>query len=1088
MSKKSNFYVFLISFLFISMTISVYAGSLESSQTDKTVNGTVLDRDGIPLIGVSIMEKGTTNGTITDIDGAFSLKLTQSDPILTFSYIGYIGQDIKVGNQTKFDIILQEHISALDEIVVIGYGTKRKGGVTSAVTTINNQELTRTTSTTVSGAIVGKMAGITARQKSGTPGSPTSIQIRNFGTPLYVIDGIITDDNGASFNNLDVNDIDNISVLKDGAAAIYGIKAANGVVLVTTKGGKKSQKPQVSLNAYTGWQQWTKYPELMDAYEWNFANYMRDVNNGINTFNYRDPSKVDAAKADLEKWEKGYYDPQTGEDYRGYNWKEGYVSDAAPQNYINASIVGGSDKVSYYLSLSHIDQDAVFKDYNFNRTNLQANFDIQLHKNFKIGYQMAGKIENTNNPGLPGSNDYELIATSLFELQPTVRPYANNNPLYLNYTQTNDNSHNMSAYTKDIAGTYEKIWRTTRNNFTFDYTTPLKGLTAKALFSYYYANRSENNNELGWQEYSYDRINNKYNLRYDKTASGNTYRVRDRENMEEMAGQFLLNYDNTFNKKHHVTATGGFEFFERDQNIIHIQQNPVENPFVDIMSTSKSNTASETKKTISTSSFVFRTSYDYMQKYIVDFAGRYDGSWKFPENHRWGFFPSVSGAWRLSEEEFFKNSKISNWLSNVKLRVSYGEMGDDNMGSAYADYAFMPGYDYNKGSAYIPINPITGNADTRVVGTNNRPVPNDQLSWMTVSILDIGIDLGFFNNRLLSEFDVFKRKRDGIAALSSDLIFPLESGMTAMAQNLNSDENVGVDGFIKWVDRAGSVNYFVGVNATLSRQKNGIRQSELFYNAIDQWRWSQNNRWANVSQGQVWMWETIGVFQTQEEIDNYPVNIDGANNVNLVPGDLIFKDINGDGIIDDLDKRPMGYASVDFPWDSSQGNKNPLMSLGFNFGFDWKGIDFAADFAGGFMNTFVPDWYVKWGTSRSVNGYKYNSLNVWRHEDIFDPTSPWIPGDFPAIRTNNPSTRGENDWYTKNVNYLRLRNLVAGYTLPASWTKKAYIQKLRFYFEGSNLFCWDTMGDYGFDPEISTVTGRDYPQHRVYTIGLNLTF
>nr|KHM49108.1 membrane receptor RagA [Coprobacter secundus] len=1047
------------------------------------VKGVVVDTNNVPLIGVSVIEKGTNNGTMTNMEGAFTITVQQAESVLSFSYLGYVGQEIKIGNRSKVNVTLLESMSELDEVVVVGYGTKRKGGVTAAVSTIGSQDIIRSTSTTTSGAIVGKIAGITARQKSGLPGAGTNLQIRNMGEPLYVIDGIISDVN--AFNSIDVNDIDNISVLKDGSAAIYGVKAANGVILVTTKGGKKNQQAQVSVNAYTGWQQWTKYPEMLNAYEWSYINYMKEVNDGIKSFDYTNPEKVEAARAELEKYKSGYYNPETGEDYRGYDWWEEYIDKAAPQNYINASIIGGSDKASYYVSLSHVDQDAVLKEFNYNRTNLQANFDIQINKNVKIGYQGYGKIEKNINPAVT----YDAVASSLFELQPIYRPYANNNPLYLQYYNTNDGSRNIYAFTKDNAGTYDKTWRTIRNNITFEYKTPLKGLKFNALFSYYYANNIENNNAKGWKEYSYEWVPSKQAMDYvQKYEKKDTERARNRENMEDITGQFLLNYDNIFNNKHHITGVVGFEFYQRDQNSLWIRQNPVSNPFVDLMTTNEINATGETKRTISTASFVFRASYDFEQKYIIDFAGRYDGSWKFPKGNRWGFFPSVSGAWRISEEDFFKESSVANWLSNVKFRVSYGEMGDDNVGTA--DFDFLPGYTYGEGTSLIPSDPINSGVGEMLYGTNIRPVPNDQISWMTASLLNIGVDLGFFNNKLTAEFDLFKRKIDGIAAIPDNLIFPLESGMTAMAQNLNSNENVGVDGFIKWSDKIRDFNYFVGVNFTLARQKNGKRNSELFLNAIDKYRWSQSNRWANVTQGRVWMWETIGVFQTQDEIDNYPVNIDGNNNTSLVPGDLIFKDVNGDGIIDDLDKRPLGYASVDWPWatGSEGGNKNPLMSLGINFGFEWRGIDFAADFAGGFMNTFVPDWGLKWGASRAVNGYVYNNLNVWHHEDIFDPTSPWVPGDFPALRTYNPSSRSDDDFYTKEINYLRLRNLVVGYSLPQRWTQRAYIQKLRLYFEGSNLFCWDSMKKFGFDPEISTTNGRDYPQHRTFTIGVNLTF
>jgi len=1073
---RNNLFGILLIMLLTPMSVGVWAAKLPLS---KEITGIVSDSHGDPLIGVTVIEKGNSKGTITDVNGKFSIVTTGANTVLMFSYVGFVKQEVKTKEGDVLKIVLNEEQNNLNEVVVVGYGTKRKGGVTAAVTTIASQDIARTASTTTAGALVGKAAGITYRQKEGTPGSSTAIQIRNMGTPLYVIDGIIRDE--GFFNGLDVNDIDNISILKDGSAAIYGVKAANGVVLVTTKTGKPNQKPQVNVNTYMGWQRWTKYPKLLNAYQWQYANYMRDVNSGNLAVS------VDEAKAELEKWRIGYYDKSTGEDYRGFDWVNAYVNDAAPQQYLNASVSGGGEKATYYISLSHVNQDAVFKDYNYNRSNLQSNIEVKLSDNFKIGIQISGKFDNTSNPGLPGSDDYTLYKTSLFGLQPIYRPYANDNPLYLNYIVAND-SRNVAAFTKQYAGTYSKALRTSQNNINLEYKLPFKGLSAKGAFSYYFANTNTNNNEKGWKEYTYDRTTDTYNVMYDKEASGDTYLVREKINVEDITGQASLNYDNIFAGVHHVSLVGGFECYQEKYNIFNITQNPVTNPFIDLIATDDNNTVSESSHTYSTASFIFRASYDYKQRYIVDFAGRYDGSWKFPSNNRWGFFPSVSGAWRLSEENFFKNISYLKWLTNVKFRASYGQMGDDNLGGLYPDFAYQSGYTYNVGSSYMPNDPTTSGSNNMIIGSALKGIPNTQLTWLKTSITDFGLDLGFFNNKLSAEFDVFRREKDGIAAIPNDVIYPLESGLTALAENLNSDMNEGIDGFIKWNDRIGNVKYNVGVNATLARQKNGKRYGELFYNALDKYYNSQSNRWANVSNGQVWMFETIGVFKTQEEIDNYPVNIDGKNNTTLVPGDLIFKDINGDGVINNYDKRPRGYSSVDWPWDSSKGNKNPLLKLGFNLGFEWKGIDVSADFAGGFMNTFVPDWYMKWGTSRSVNGYAYNSLNVWHHEDIFDPTSPWVEGDFPALRESNPSTRDENDFYTKEVNYVRLRNLLVGYTFPQKWIKKAGIQKARVYFQGSNLFCWDNLGDYGIDPETSTVNGTDYPQTRVLSFGLNLTF
>lgn len=1057
----------------------------------REVDGLVCDSNGDPLIGVNVMAKGDNGvGTITDFEGKFHLKV-KTDATLVFSYIGYISLEKKLTAADSFlKVTMKEDAELLEEVVVVGYGTKRKGGVSAAVSSVDSKDITRSTSTTASGAIVGKVAGITARQKTGEPGGSPNIQIRNLGAPLYVIDGIMTD--AGSFNNLDINDIDNISVLKDGAAAIYGMKAANGVILVTTKSGRKNAKPTVSLNSYIGWQQWTTYPELMNAYEYSYAQAMQKVNRGV----LSDPAAINNTRNELEKWKSGVYNPETGEDYRSFDWYDNYVSQAAPQHYVNASISGGGEKMTYYLSASYINQDAVLKDFNFNRVNVQGNFNMELSKYLKVGYQLTAKIEDKSGPALtpidPAAGGYQLIRNSIFGLLPTMRPYANDNPNYINYLVAHD-SRNLAGFDKEHAGAYSHVWRTVRNTFTVDYQTPLKGLSAKGLFSYFFANNNQNRNEKGYKEYTYDRKTDSYVVMYDKAEAGGAKRSRIRDNYYDINGQFLLNYDNTFGK-HNITGTAGFEFYQRQQNFLRVEQSPVDNPFVDLVGSSENNKVEERKIQNSTASFVFRAGYNYDQKYIVDFTGRYDGSWKFPSGKRWAFFPSVSAAWRLSEEGFFKEWGISRWLTNVKLRISYGEMGDDGLGNIYPDFAFLSGYNYNQGAAYIPSDPFASNDNKNIIGTKVKGVPITTLSWMTASIFDIGIELGFLNNRLGFEFDVFKRKREGIAATPDDIYFPEESGLSVLPQNLNTDMTVGLDVALKWNDKVNDFSYFAGVNLTLARAKNGKIYGEKFFNAMDRYFWGRSERWASVINGGeagLWMYETMGTFQNQEQIDNYPVNIDGKNNTTLLPGDPIYKDVNNDGIINDHDRRPLGYAGMDFPFDESQGNKQPLMSMGISFGGEWKGIDVAVDFAGGFMNTWCPNWFSRWGSGVNyvANGFKYNTLDVWHHEDILDPTSPWVPGAFPAFRGDETfAATNANTFYSKNVKYLRLRDVVVGYTLPVNWTRKALIQKCRFYFEGSNLFSFDNMKTYGIDPEVSGVQGADYPVNRVYTVGVNLTF
>lgn len=1052
------------------------------------VSGTVNDANGEPLLGVTVTEEGAKNATITDMDGHFVLNNVKSNGVISFSYIGYTTLREKVKGRKNLTIVMQEDVHALGEVVAIGYATQKKATVAAAVSSLNSEDLIRTTSTTTAGALVGKVSGVTARQSSGTPGSAATIQIRNMGTPLYVIDGIMKDEN--AFNTLDINDIENISILKDGAAAIYGVKAANGVVLVTTKKGKIGEKPQVNLNTSMGWQQWTEYPKLLNAYEYMRGIYTRAVNDGSLT----DADDIATAKEELEKWRTGYYNPSTGEDYRGYDWYDNFVSNAAPQYYLNGSVSGGTDKSDYYVSVSHVDQDAVFKDYNYNRSNIQANLNVNVTKRFKIGFQVLGKIDQYVNPALTGDDDYFEMRNSILFLVPTQRPYANDNPDYLNYiTPTHDSAHNMAGYTIENSGKYDKKLRTIQTTFNLEYDTPLPGLKAKGLFSYYYYNEHIDNNEKSYNEYTYDYTTGEYNVAYTKTS---TYRVKTRNSKYELNGQALLSYDHRFAEDHHVTAVAGFEFYKQSRDYLTVQQSPVDNPFVETITTSENNSVSNSMRDITTASWIFRAGYSYKDKYIVDFAGRYDASWRFVKNKRWGFFPSVSAAWRVSEEEFYKKSVISNYISTIKLRASYGQMGDDmetTFNSLYPDFAYMNAYSYGTSGAIISTSPLSNGSSSYVTGSTSNGIAQTELSWMKINMYNAGIDLGFLRDRLRFEFDLFKRKRTGIPATPTDVIFPYEAGYSAMTQNLNSDQITGYDLSLKWNDQIRDFKYNAGINFTFARQKTLKHYGETFYNAWDKYRYGQSNRWSNVQQDASWMLEVIGVFQSQEQIDNWPIIQTSDNNQSLLPGDVIYKDQNGDGVINSFDYRPHGYSSTDYYYDTyneatSNYRKQPLASLGITLGFEWHGIDFAADFAGGFYNTWIPDWNVKWGIGSDYNGYDYAVNNAWHHEDIFDPTSPWVEGDFPAVRTSNPSAGAWNTFYAKDVNYLRLRNLTIGYTLPKKWTQACYMQRVRVYFEGTNLLCWDSLEDYGFDPEISSVTGFDYPQHRVFQIGLNITF
>ncbi len=1043
------------------------------------VSGYVKDPSGTALQGVSVVEVGNeTNGTLTNAEGAFSITLQKGTQV-SFSFIGFQQQVVTVQNfDAPLNVTLKNVGNDLNEVVVVGYATQRKGNLTSAISTINAADLTRTTATTTSGALVGKVAGITYRQASGVPGSITNIQIRNMGQPAYVIDGVLSD--GGTFNNLAISDIESISILKDGAAAIYGFKAADGAILVTTKSGKFNAKPTISVNTYYGWQQWFRYPRLLDAYEWNYANIMKEVNNGT----YRGDPEAD--KLALEKWKAGVYDSVAGIDYRGYDWKKNFVNNAAPMFYRDFGVSGGSERVSYYLSFGAINQDAVFKDYKFKRYNTTARVDARVTNRLKLGVKLAGRVESRTNPGMPGADDYEAVRNSVFEIAPIYRPYANDNPLYPNAVpgEWGGYGNNLAAISIENSGLYDNKWYVMQSDWTGEYKTPIKGVSLKGLYSLNFTNNVLDNFEKGWREYSYDKNTQTYNVVYDKTATGNTYNVKARGTGLTQVTQFMINYDSVINRAHHITAVAGIESNKAEYKGLQVTQSPIETDLIPLIYTNKNNEISDAKSVYTRLSYIFRLGYDYKQKYLLNALARYDGTWRFPKENRWGFFPSVQVAWNIAKENFVVNSGLGNYLSNAKLRFSYGELGDERL-PLYGDFSFLPGYNYNP-SAYF-MTPLPGSSVTGqpISGAGYRQEITT-LTWMTSKFLNAGIDLGFFNNKLTMEFNAFQRTKSGIPVRTTDFVIPYETGLSANPKNLNSDQILGLDGAIMWTDNSKDFKYNIGVNATLARQKFGKQYGESFYNSWDQYRWSASDRWSNVSpQSQMWMWEVIGRFKTQEEIDNYPVNIDGQNNVTVRPGDLIFKDVNGDGLINSYDERPLGYAGASWPWDDSYGNRQPLLTAGLNLGFQYKSLDFAADFASAFMNTFVMDWFLKFGVQRNVNGYYFNSMDVWRHEDIFDPNSPWVEGTYPSLGTT--STRWWNTFYTHNVNYLRLRNVVLGYSLPKSITDRVRMQKARFYLQGTNLFSIDNLKKLGFDPEITRVDGKDYPQHRVVTFGIQVT-
>ena len=439
----------------------------KAQQQRKTIKGVVVDNSGEPVIGANIVEKGTTNGTITGVDGGFLLEVSQN-AVLEVSFIGYVTQSVQVKG-TNLNVTLKEDAQALDEVVITGFGmAQKKESLTSAIALVGAEDIARSSSVSSSGALVGKVAGINARQTDGRPGASTSIKIRNMGTPLYVIDGVQTDE--GQFNQIDYNDIETISVLKDASASIYGVRAANGVIVVTTKKGKRNTKNTVSINARYGWQK-QNFPRPADAQTY-LSNYVQsETLQGVTNRKY--------TQEEYNKWMQG-----TESGYRPFDWYD-FIWTTAPQSYVGANISGGSDKVSYYAALSNTNQQSIIRDFGyFNRTNVQVNLDAQINERFKAGVSINGRYEKKKNPGVAGGDDYWTAMFATYRNLPVNRPFANDNPDYP--ALTNQSDENFGMFTYDKSGYNLDIWRVMQLTGNLEYKI-LDGLTAKGLFGYYFA-------------------------------------------------------------------------------------------------------------------------------------------------------------------------------------------------------------------------------------------------------------------------------------------------------------------------------------------------------------------------------------------------------------------------------------------------------------------------------------------------------------------------------------------------------------------------------------------------------------------------
>lgn len=1031
------------------------------AQDNITVSGTVTDDTDQPVIGASVMVKGSTTGVPTDLDGKYTIDVP-ADAVLEFSSVGLRSVDIPVNGRAVINVVLETDNTFLESVVVVGYGTQKKGSISGAVSAVNNDDIIKTKSENVQNMLTGRIAGLRVYQKSAEPGSyRNDMDIRGMGSPLVIIDGVPRD--VADFQRLNSADIENVSVLKDAAAAIYGLRGGNGVILVTTKKGSEG-KAKVNYNGSFTFQTPSRMPELasvVDAMTVYNEKGMNAVHNGALAF-----------REDLvEQYRSGAL---SGED-----WNSIILADWSPQTQHDLSISGGTEKIQYYVSMGYTFQDSFFKsgDLNYSKYNLRSNISAEIVKGLKLDLNIAGMLDQQNNPYFSSVD----IIREYWRQGVLIPAFIDDEQTMYNGQGILDMKNPAAMMTSDISGyrQYDKKTFQTSATLSYDFgtvTDVLKGLKAQGMFSYDYR---IDDNEIFRKEFSlYVLDENSTDSYVSQAFPSHTNQLR-KENYtkQQTLWNVMLNYDRDFGK-HHVGALIGYEQqVRKGDNYYALADLALGSPTLTAVNGQNQTVGLDNGLAnlydIAYQSLIGRVNYNYDDRYLIEGQFRYDGSSKFAPGHQWGFFPSVSAAWRISEEPFFKDSALS-FINQLKLRVSYGVTGDDN--AKDFNYQWVTGYTYQGGQTndkgwYNKYAPGYIFGGEWVYGANPQPLANLDISWLTMNTFNVGIDFEAWNGKLGASFDFFRRVRKGMMAASNTEL-PTVVGATAPWRNANTDCHFGLELELSHRNRVGDFSYEIKGIATITRQRVihdvSIRE---FGNRYDAWR---NDNLTNRNQGVQFGYEGAGRYESWEDIWSYPIYKENST----LPGDYKYVDWNGDGEISSLDEHPYAY------------DQNPWLNYSLDFRFGWKNLDFSMLLQGSALGSYCYEeaLYNIWGNASGAGGVLEQYLDRWRPAngsyDIYDPSLEWISGYY-AYTGHYPTSN--SDFNRVSTAFLRLKSIEIGYTLPKFKSPAMKDFGLRIYFNAYNPL---TITKLKFvDPEhAGDDLGRMYPLNKTYTIGLNLSF
>ncbi len=1029
------------------------------AQQPRAISGKVTDPAGSPLPGVTVVVKGTTKGTVTDSYGNYTLLDIKDNETLIFSFVGMRAQEIPVTGKAKIDIVMEEDAIGIEEVVAVGYGTMKKVNLTGAVVAVKSDEILITKSQNVQNALTGKVSGVRIIQKTSEPGDfSNQFDIRGFGSPLVVIDGVPRD----NITRLDPNEIESVSVLKDASAAVYGVRAANGVVLITTKRGTKG-RAKIEYTGFYGSQKaigLAKPVETLDRYTLMNEKYMHSTTNP--TLIYSDED----------------FAPYLNGSKQGTDWYDMVMNERAPQHNHNLSVSGSSndDKIDYFMNMGYVNQKGYWKsgDLNYKRYNLRMNVNAQICKNLKASLKINGIIDEKNcpfaeNEGNLSSPSSWTVFKALWRVQPNYEYYVNNNTDYL--ARVGDHPGAMTD--ADVIGYQKDRSKWFQSQFELEYQIPfVEGLKAKGMFSYDGTFDDNTNYKKSYNLYDYSASTDEY-IGYTTNSPDLLTRTYNSEASTLL--RFSLNYSHLFNNKHNIGVLLLYEESTREADNFYASRElaiSIDYLFAGETDNQVGNSNIDGIWKNANKGLVGRFNYDYNGKYIAEFSFRYDGSSKFPTNKQWGFFPAVQVGWRITEESFFQDLVPSSILNNMKLRASYGIMGDDNASS----YQFISGYDYPYNGTY---NMLPGNSkfgDSLVNSVGFRSSPNMNITWYESKTANIGIDMNFWNGLLDFSCDMFRRNRDGLLATRL-LSIPGTFGSTLPQENLNSDQTSGFEITLGHRNKIGDVGYNILGNLSLTRTKNKYVECGEMGSAYDNWRNNTNNRYNDI-------WFGLG-YEGQYQSYDQIANSDLYASRSTLPGDYIYEDWNDDGVIDELDYHPI--ATTTNPTSDESKQNYPLMNFGLTTSFDYKGFDLNLLFQGGAMS------YVAYGDMLLMPLlWDGNALETFMDRwhptdpkaDPYDPNTQWESGYW-AYTGSYPE---ENSMRAiQNGAYVRLKSAELGYSLPKAWMDKAGLQRVRIFVNGYNLLTFTNVK--GVDPEHPSENySCMYPQSRTVNIGGTITF